>query len=156
MDWKKGAVTGALVICAILTVAMAILLSAYFFGDVHSQVQYFEADRAEPSSNGYFQVPVFNLTEGEFADHPVFDELFINKKKVLYSLKPEHVIRIAQTNSRSWFDDGKAYSWTILSDEENAYVSQFDMHVVSFRGKYYYVRKEGARPWMPCGNGTQC
>jgi len=156
MDLKKGLINGGLVICVIVTVSMTALLLAYFFGDPHSQVGYFEADRAEPSSNGYFGVPVFNLTETEFGDHPVFNELFTGKKKVLYSLEPEHVIRIAQTSFLTLSDGGKAYSGTILSDEENSYLSQFDMHVVSFRGQYYYIRKEGARPWKPCGNGTQC
>jgi len=156
MDLKKVLINGGLVICVIVTLAMTILLLAYFFGDAHSQIQYYEADRAEPSSRGDFGVPVFSLNETEFANHPVFNELITDKKKVLFSLEPEHIIRIAQANFKTLFDNGKAYSSTILPDEENRYLSQLDMHVVSFRGRFYYIRKEGARPWRPCGNGIQC
>jgi hypothetical protein len=155
---KKKALTGAgIAIGIVLTAAMAFFLIAYFAGwDRLSPLQYYEADRAEPSAAGHFRVPVDTLTEEDVQDHPILSDLLIDREKLLYSLKPGQVIPVLQQHANHYTCGGKGYHWRILSDQENAYLTQFDMHVVSFRGQYYYVRKEGARPIMPCGNGTQC
>jgi hypothetical protein len=156
MDWEKVLINTGLIVCIIMTVSMTVLLLVYFFCGDTFPLQYYEADRALPSSNGDFGAPVYNLTEKDFTDHPLFNDLLIHRNKIVYSFKLGQVVLVARENFRSCFDGGRQFGWRFLSDGENAYLSQFDMHVVSYDGHYYYIRKEGKESIIPCGNHTQC
>jgi len=157
MDGKKVLINTGLIICIILTAVMTILLLVYIFsGDALFPLQYYEADRALPSPTGDFGAPVYTLTEEEFSAHPLFYDLLIHRNKVIYSFKPGQIVLIARENFRSFFNGGKHFGWWVIPDEENTYLSQFDMHVMSYDGRYYYIRKEGNESMMPCGNRTQC